>query len=77
MLTPSTTPITNTKRQEMKRYVVILTEKEHTELCEIIGNGWGDGDFSGYAGANLATQNRAMKKFSYPINTEKGKTVKI
>ena len=61
----------------MKRYVVVLTEKEHSELSDIIGNGWSDGDFSGFGGSNPATQRRAMNKFDFPIETKKGRTVKI
>ena len=61
----------------MKLYVVVLTEKEYVELGEIIGNGWGDGDFEGYGGSNPVTQRRAIYKFESPIEVEKGEIVKI
>ena len=41
---------------------VFLTEKEHSAICLIAGNGWGDGDFAGYGGSHVPTQKRAMEK---------------
>ena len=44
--------------------VALLTEDEYRALSSIIENGWGDGDFAGYAGRDPLVQEAAMKKFS-------------
>jgi len=41
---------------------VTLTDKEWGALNNIVGNGWGDGDYEGYGDESPATQKRAMKK---------------
>ena len=45
------------------RYVhLTLTENEWLELCSIIENGWADGDFAGWGGADTRVQVRAKDK---------------
>lgn len=45
-----------------RRVVVELTLAEAEALDFVVGNGWGDGDFAGYAGSHVPTQKRAMAK---------------
>lgn len=48
------------------QYRILLTEEEYFALSSIIENGWGNGDFAGYAGVSENVQESAMNKYKNP-----------
>jgi hypothetical protein len=63
--------------KDTKRLVIILTPKEYAALKEIVENGWGDGDFSGYGGGSASVQKKAMKKLDDAFEAKTGQMIKV
>ena len=55
-----------------KKVIVELTEREFECIWMILHNGWGDGEYAGFGGDNIATQNRALEKFNLAFFNIKG-----